>query len=322
VPADTVCESNVSPDINSAVTRNAVKIKVANAPCSWGALEFDLDGQAPEFERVLSEMAQAGYTGTELGDWGFMPTDPSTLQESLQQRSLSMLGAFVPVNLRDRAAHDEGTIRAIRTAQLLAEVGQSPVIVLADDNGTNPARTKNAGRIKAEHRLEEEQWQIFVHGAQRIAMEVLEQTGVRTVFHHHCAGFVETPEEVERFLSETDAELVGLCFDTGHYTFGGGNAFDGLKKHASRIKHVHFKDCDLSIAAKARALNWDYFESVKNGIFCELGNGAVPFEQIVQELKRQNYSGWVVVEQDVLPGMGSPFQSAVRNRQYLNQIGL
>jgi inosose dehydratase len=32
--------------------------------------------------------------------------------------------------------------------------------------------------------------------------------------------------------------------------------------------------------------------------------------------------GWIVVEQDVLPGMGTPKESAQRNREYLKSIGL
>lgn len=303
-------------------TSTISKIKVANAPCSWGALEFDLDGKAPTFEQVLNEMAQAGYTGTELGDWGFMPTDPATLKAAIDKRGLSMLAAFVPVDLSNRDAHVGGAEAAVRVAKLLAAIGEKPAIVLADDNGSNATRTKNAGRIKAEHGMTEEQWQVFVEGAEFVAKNVLDSTGVDTVFHHHCAGFIETPEEIERFLEQTDKNLISLCFDTGHYTFGGGNALDGLKKHASRIKHVHFKDCDAELADKAKSMEWDYFESVKQGIFCELGKGSVQFPLIVQELNKLGYAGWIVVEQDVLPGMGSPYESAKRNRQYLHQIGL
>jgi inosose dehydratase len=267
-------------------------------------------------------MAKAGYTGTELGDWGFMPTEPELLQSAIKKRGLNMLAAFVPVDLSNLPAHAEGAERAVRTAALLAEVAPRPYIVLADDNGSNKIRTKNAGRITLAHRMTDDQWPVFIYGAQKVALAVLEETGVKTVFHHHCAGFIETPMEIERFLDETDENLINLCFDTGHYTFAGGNALEGLKKHASRIKHVHFKDCDPKIAEQSRAKNWDYFESVKRGVFCELGKGEVPFKEITEELNRLNYSGWIVVEQDVLPGMGSPYESAVRNRQYLNEIGL
>lgn len=75
------------------------QIKVANAPCSWGALEFDLDGQSAGADRVLSEMSRAGFVGTEFGDWGFLPTDPDGLKAILDKYGLQMIGAFVPVAL-------------------------------------------------------------------------------------------------------------------------------------------------------------------------------------------------------------------------------
>lgn len=298
------------------------KIRVANAPCSWGVLEFELEQEASKFDRVLDEMVQAGYAGTELGDWGFMPTEPKLLQSELSKRNLSMLAAFVPVNLAEESAHKEGIENAVKTARLLAEVSPHPFIVLSDDNGKNAVRTKMAGRIRAEHQLTESQWKTFASGAEAVARAVLDETGVKTVFHHHCAGFIETPAEIDRFLQSTNPLLIGLCLDTGHYTFGGGDALSAYKKHADRIWHVHFKDCQKALAEQSRKDEWDYFESVRKGIFCELGKGEVDFAGVAQELKNRDYSGWIVVEQDVLPGMGTPLESAIRNRTFLQNIGI
>jgi inosose dehydratase len=296
-------------------------IKIANAPCSWGVLEFELEGKAAGFSQVLDEIQETGYRGTELGDWGFMPTDSEALALELRNRNLEMLAAFVPVDLSDPQAHVAGVEVAVRTARLLASVADGPYIVLADDNGKQPIRTQNAGRILPEHGLTDEQWKIFASGAQRIASEVHDRTGVRTVFHQHCGGFVETPAEIEKLLTLTDPDIFGLCFDTGHYMFGGGDPVAGLQKLADRVWHVHFKDCHPEIANHSLAKRWDYFESVRNGIFCELGQGAVDFQALKTVLEEQSYDGWIVVEQDVLPGMGSPKESAQRNREYLITIG-
>jgi len=296
-------------------------IKIANAPCSWGVLEFDLEGEAAGFEQVLDEMQATGYEGTELGDWDFMPTDPATLKSELIVRKLELLAAFVTVDLSDPDAHASGAEAAVRIAKLLAAVAATPFIVLADDNGKSTTRTQLAGQIKPEHGLTNEQWKTFAQGAEHLAREVYDQTGVRTVFHHHCAGFVETPAEIEKLLSLTDPDLLGLCFDAGHYMFGGGDPVAGLRKHADRIWHVHFKDCHPEIAIQSRTESWDYFESVRKGIFCELGLGAVDFPALKAILNELNYDGWIVVEQDVLPGMGNPKDSAQRNRDYLESIG-
>lgn len=298
-------------------------IKVANAPCSWGVLEFGMEGEAAAYPQVLDEMSETGYAGTELGDWGFMPTNPEQLQRELEARELSMLGAFVPVALADPAAHEAGEATALRTARLLAAVARStPFIVLSDDSGKDPIRTQYAGRIRPEQGLSQSQWQTYAAGAERIAGAVREQTGLRTVFHHHCAGYVETPDELDRLMSLTDPNLLGLCLDTGHYRFGGGDPLAAVAGYGERIWHVHFKDCHPDVAARSRSEGWDYFESVRHGVFCELGQGEVDFVAVLATLRQQGYSGWIVVEQDVLPGMGSPKASARRNRDYLRRIGL
>jgi inosose dehydratase len=305
----------------NSVHKEYAMIKIANAPCSWGVLEFDLEGEVAGYAQVLDEMQAAGYDGTELGDWGFMPTDPIFLKEELQRRSLEMLGAFVPVNFSNPANLSARTRAAVRIAKLLAAVSTAPFIVLSDANGKNPRRTQNAGRIRPDQSLNDEQWLVFAAAVEHVARAVRDVTGVRCVFHHHCAGFVETPEEVEKLLTLTDPTLIGLCFDTGHYSFGGGDALDGIRKHASRIWHVHLKDHEPNVAAQSRQNEWDYFTSVRNGIFCELGKGNVDFPAVLRELETAGYDGWGVVEQDVLPGMGSPKESAARNRAYLNSLG-
>lgn len=298
-------------------------IKIANAPCSWGVLEFELEGEAAGFEQVLDEMKACGYAGTELGDWGFMPTDPKALRAEMDKRDFRLLGAFVPVLMKDRTKHDAGVEQAVKTARLMADAGfPEAFIVLADENGSIPERTKNAGRVTPSMGLSTEEWKTFAEGANRIAREVKEQTGLRTVFHHHCAGYVETPEEIDTLLRLTDPSLLGLVLDMGHYMFGGGDPLQALKQYADRIWHIHFKDCDPSVAAKSREEEMDYFQSVNAGVFCELGKGAVDFQAIVAELHRQNYDEWIVVEQDVLPGMGDPKTCAFRNREFIRTLGL
>ena len=228
----------------------------------------------------------------------------------------------MPVALADQSAHERGLDVAGKTALLMADVAEAPLLIMADDNGTDPVRTRYAGRIRPEQGLSEERWQVFAEGAHKIARAVLEASGAHTVFHHHCAGFAETPAEVDKFLELTDPDLVGLCLDTGHYTYGGGDAVEAIRRYAGRISHVHLKDCDPGVAADARAQGWDYFQAIERGVFCELGRGCVDFPGVLRELRAGRFSGWAVVEQDVVPGMGSPLDSAAHNREYLRRLGL
>ncbi|KYP15472.1 TIM barrel protein [Flavihumibacter sp. CACIAM 22H1] len=305
-------------------TTNDTTIKIANAPCSWGVLEFELEGDKKGYEEVLNEMKAAGYAGTELGDWGFMPTDPAALRSALQTRNLELLGAFVPVALVKDEALEEGIERALRTAGLLHAAGYpGAFIVLADENGSVPERTRKAGRVGAADLLDQVAYKRIATNATRLALAVKEKFGMRTVFHHHGAGYVETPQEIDWLLEGSDPGLLGLCFDTGHYMLGGGTDPVGfMKKHFERIWHVHFKDFDPAVRDQATRENWDYFQSVQNGVFCELGKGAVPFDAVKTLLQEEGYKDWIVVEQDVLPGMGNPFQCAQKNRQFLASIQL
>jgi len=298
-------------------------MQIANAPCSWGILEFEETAErSSAYSKVLDEIAATGYSGTELGDWGFMPTDPHELRAELDRRKLAMLGAFVPIKLASEPAHGPGIDTAVRTAKLLAATGgASPVLVLADDSGTDPNRIARAGRIVKADSLSTADWSTFARGAEAVARAVRDETGLRTVFHPHCAGFVETPWEIDELMRRTDPSLVGLCYDTGHISFGGGDPMKVLQAYQSRIWHVHFKDFNPDAFAQTRAQSLDYTGAIRLGIFCELGEGNVDFPSVLQELRRAHYDGWIVVEQDVLPGMGAPAESARRNREYLRQIG-
>lgn len=307
-------------------------IRVGNAPCSWGTLEFEgTESGRFTYHQMLDELVATGYTGSELGDWGFMPTDPDALAAEFAERQIALTGAFVGVALRDAEAHDEGETRVLQTARLLAATADKlatdtrPFLVLADANGTDSTRTLYAGRITPSMGLSDREWETYAQGAERMARVVREETGLRTVFHHHCAGFIETPDEIAHLLGMTDPALLGLVFDTGHYCYGAGECetlLDAMDRFVDRIWYVHYKDCDLDVLKRANAGNWDYFEAVRQGVFCELGQGCVDFPAVNDWLRRHDYDGYITVEQDVLPGMGTPKESARRNRDYLLSIGV
>jgi inosose dehydratase len=300
-------------------------LRVGNAPCSWGTLEFEeTKGEQIEYGRMLDELVETGYTGTELGDWGYMPTDPAALSAELKKRGLVMLGAFVQVALKYPDQHEAGIANAVKTARVLAAVATDPkpYLVLADNNATEPDRTLNAGRVTPDMSLKPEEWKVAADVANKVASAVRNETGLRTVFHHHCAGYVETPDEIARLLELTDPHLLGLVFDTGHYSFGSGGAdvIAALDRFKDRIWYIHFKDCEPRVAERSRAEGWDYFEDMRQGVFCELGKGRVDFPAVLRWLKAAGYDGYTLVEQDVLPGMGAPKESARRNREYLRSI--
>ena len=296
--------------------------KVGNAPCSWGVLEFDLEREPLDYKVFLDELSSIGYTLTELGDYGFMSTLSHVLKDELDKRKLELTGAFIPVNFSVKGAFllEKNSINKV--ADLVSNVNQAAYIVLSDDNCRNDYRKNNAGRISENDSLSDSEWEIFTTQVNETAKYIWKKFGLRSVFHHHCGGFVETPNEVKKLMDNTNPDLLGICLDTGHYQFGGGDPVKFLEENYDRIWYVHFKDFSKEIAKKAAMENWDYFESVRNGVFCELGTGDVNFKEIAQILKEKNYSGWIIVEQDVLPGMGEPKECAERNFNYIKELGI
>ena len=297
-------------------------IRVANAPCSWGIIE-NVEGGRQTYEDVLDEMAATGYEGTELGDWGFMPTDPDELSAALAKRNLDLVGSWVSTYLHDPSRLDQSIEEAVRTARLLRAVGgERAVIVLGNDPHTDIIRTNNAGRVTPEMGLTKEQFKKFTDGANAVAAAVRKETELRTVFHPHITTFVETPEEVQAFVDGTDPALVGIAYDTAHIAYGGGDPIAALRRYGDRVRHVHIKGYSEKAAERCRRGRIDGVAAVGEGVFCPLAASDIDFRTVLSVLHEINYDGWIVVEQDVLPGAGTPKDNARRNRDYLRSIGI
>ncbi len=296
-------------------------IKIASAPVSWGIYEFkDIEPRFP-YATVLDQIAATGYTGIELGPYGYLPNEPAKLSVELNKRNLQLLSAFVPVNLVNPSTHEQGAQEALKVGKLLAALG-ARFIVLADDNGSVPELVKQAGRRKGS-KLSADQWTMFAAGVDLIARRIHDDLGLQVAFHHHCGGYVETPDESRELLKRTNPELVGLCLDTGHWHYGGGNAVDCVREFGERVRYLHLKNYEPNIGAACRAAEKNYFEAIKDGVFCELGKGEVDFPGVIAEMQKHGYDGWAIVEQDILSDdPNAPKQFSQANRDYLRSIGL
>ena len=296
-----------------------MNIKVGNAPVSWGVMEVAGWGEQIPYGKVLDEIADAGYAGTELGPYGYFPTEPNELAAELSSRQLQLVASFVPIPLAHPQRHDAGYQEAMRVAQLLAQSG-ARLIVLADE--MSKARMAVSGRVdESRDGMSDSQWEGAAQILGRIA-EACRELGLSAVFHHHAGTFVETTKEVARLCDSIDADLLGLCLDTGHYFFGGGDPVDAVRLFGARIRHLHLKDVQLPILEAARRDGLGFLEAVQRGVFCELGEGAVDFNTVIQEMTAGGYSEWAIVEQDVdtrNEGV-KPFESALRSRQYLRKV--
>ena len=292
---------------------------MANAPCSYGAFEITVGvlPDVPEAESVLSAIASAGYEGTELGPPGYLG-DRLTLRKSLEDHGLALVGGYIPIRFSEPEHWTEDLAAMDATLDLFAAAdGTEAKPVLAD--GGSAERIRFPGRAAADRSigLDDAGWARFAEGVAQ-ACDLARTRGFEPTFHHHTATFVEAPWEIERVLELTD---VGLLLDTGHLRLGGGDPTTALRDWGSRINHIHIKDVHDEVLAGVIADAADMPEAWRRGVFCELGTGDVDLDSFFAELARSDYSGWLVVEQDMVPQ--SPQDAAdaeasqVRNRAWL-----
>jgi inosose dehydratase len=295
-------------------------LRVGNAPVSWAV--YEADRVNPPFARVLDEIASAGYEGTELGPYGYLPTDAAALGRELQSRGLALGSSFVPVALEDEDARGRSVALARDVARLLATQGVRELIIADDEH---PERAARAGRIPGDGSASwsDAQWRCAAATLHAIARCLKDELGMSVVVHHHAGTFLETPAEIDRLLAETDPALVNLLLDTGHAVFGGDDPLDVVRRHGDRIRYVHLKDVRSDELWRVRQDGLSMSEAWARGVFCPLGEGLVDFPRLVEALRGRGYSGWLIVEQDVVPDAGGrlypdPAASARQSRAYLH----
>jgi inosose dehydratase len=292
----------------------------ASAPDSWGVLDYPGPSWEQSYETMLDEMVHAGYTGSELGPYGFFPTDPKILQPQLEKRKLKLLASFVPIKMTEPGASQAVMERIRKVGGLLAAL-KAPFLVIADDQSNE--RNAYSGRVydKGCPTLTAEQWKHIgkiVADAEKVANEF----GLDLVFHPHVATYVETPEECELFYDATSHTNVGLCLDTGHCVYGHGDSVKEAEKYKDKLRFVHIKDCNTKVLEQARQNKWTFEEAIEHRVFTVIGEGNIDFPAFFRTLVKNNYSGWSVVEQDVKFGATPipPAQSIAASLKYLNKV--
>ena len=293
-----------------------MNIQIATAPVSWGVLMKDTPN-VPPHETVLDQIKEAGYSGTELGPYGYLPFDIPKLRDALNSRGLKLISAFTIFNFV-RGKEDEQLYReAFETMQVLSAMGCEH-IVLSDALFVDENRARRAGRIRREDSLGDAEWDRAAQNVDAFAHVVHEEYGMTCAAHPHVGGYLETDFEIDALLERTNPNLVGLCFDMAHIAYGGGDPVAVLDKWRDRTWYMHIKECDERVRQQVLSEEGDYFDGVRAGVFPALGEGTIDWQAINQILHEMNYEGWGTVEQDILPGMSvDPLESAKENRLFL-----
>ncbi|MBZ0291242.1 MAG: sugar phosphate isomerase/epimerase [Anaerolineae bacterium] len=293
-------------------------IAVANTPHSWGVHESTNNQYT--YAQVLDQIAETGYTGVELGPWGFLPTDSSVLRKELNERGLILASASLPLDLLNPEVQAHNMECVTRVSQLLSAMGAR--YVLLRDLPGRPELLEQAGRVRTS-RLSLEQWNTFASNVNQIAQAMNEQFGLRVAFENQCATYVETAEEVRLLMERVDPELVGLCLSIGHWYYAGSDPAEALRDHGPRVYYLHFCDCDAQIRQFCIDEHLNFEEALQTGVLTEVGHGNIDFPRIITILRRQRYDGWaVVVQETLLDEPDAARACAIHSRDYLQKLGV
>jgi len=280
---------------------------IGNAPCSWG-INYPT-GNAYTWQQYLDEVAAAGYRGTELGPFGFLPKDAGLLKDELARRNLTMIGATHVHLFGDPSSKPELLTTLTELSGLLKSLGAKHLVIM-DESNFYPADQQGV--------LDEDGWQGLTDMV-RAAIDLVEgEHGLKLSFHPHVGTAVEKEAQIDRLLEETD---VDLCFDTGHHAYWGQDVLAYMERVFPRIAYMHLKNVDPAVRAKVLdgALSMD--AAFRAGIMCPLPDGAVDIQAVMRLLERHGFTGPIVVEQDIAEqAKETPLALAARNLAYMNAI--
>jgi inosose dehydratase len=294
-----------------------MNVKIGSAPDSWGVW-FPSDPKQTPWQRYLDEVVQAGYEWTELGPYGYLPTDLTTLRAELGRRGLKVAASCVMHSLWDAAEWPEVERQTLGVGEALAELG-GRFLVLIDDTYSSAF----TGQMTAPKRLDESAWKRLIDTTHRVADIARDRFGLILTYHPHAETHVEYEGQIEQFLEQTDPARVSLCFDTGHHAYRGGDAVAFMRRHHGRIPYLHLKSVDPDLQKRVDAEGLTFGAAVQQGVFCEPSHGAVDFLAFRDVLQSINYDGWACVEQDMYPTpFDKPLPIAKRTREYLREIGI
>jgi inosose dehydratase len=294
-----------------------VNVTVGIAPDSWG-IWFPSDPKQVPWNRFLDEVVQAGYEWIELGPYGFLPSDLPTLRHELDRRGLRVAGQAIQGKLEDPAAWPELERQVFGAGELLAGTG-ARFLVLIDDSYVDLV----TGRALASPTLTDDEWPRLISTTHRVADLARDRFGLALAFHPHVETHAEYEGQMERFLAETDPARVGLCFDTGHHAYRGGDVLAFLRRHHDRIPYLHLKSIDPAVQARVQAEQIPFGQAVGMAMFCEPWRGAIDFLALRDLLREIDYAGFAIVEQDCYPTPPDrPLPIAKRTREYLREIGI
>lgn len=304
-------------------------IRISGAPCSWG-VDDPQNPYLPPWRQVLSEAAQAGYAGIELGPYGYVPMETETVKKELDKNGLHIVAGTIFSNLvseenfetLQRQVDDIGGLVAglPRPKQEPGQKFAAPYLVLIDWG--HEERDYAAGHPGKAPRLGKEARARMAAHIKALARQAGNKYGMRAVVHPHAGGYIEFADEIDALLQDVEYDVAGLCLDTGHLYYSGMNPLEWLDKYYDRLDYIHFKDINLQVYKEVMQEKIRFFDACAKGVMCPIGEGEIPYRQIYKLLRKKGYAGYITIEQERDPrNAGGSLQDVQKSLAYLHSVG-
>lgn len=286
------------------------KVKLGIAPIAWTNDDMPDLGAENTFEQCVSEMALAGFTGCEVGNK--YPRDTAVLKKALELRGMQICNAWFSSFLTTKP-YEEVEKDFIEHITFLKEMG-AKVVGMSEQGHSIQGTDKPI--FEAKYVMNDEEWDTLCTGINKLG-KVAKDMGIKLCFHHHMGTVVQTEEEIDRLMANTDPELFGLLFDCGHLAYCGEDYMSVLNKYADRIRHVHLKDIRPEKVEQVKREHMSFLQGVRLGTFTVPGDGVIDFKPIFDVLEKTGYEGYVLVEAEQDPAIANPLEYAIKARKYI-----
>ena len=288
------------------------KVKLGIAPIAWTNDDMPDLGKENTFEQCVSEMALAGFTGSEVGNK--YPKDPEVLKKALELRGVEICNQWFSSFLITKPFEE---VEKEFRAQLAFLKAMGAKVIGASDQSYSVQGQLDTPIFGHKYEMNDQEWDTFCTGMNKLGKIAKEEYGIALTFHHHMGTVVQSLAEVDRMMENTDPEYVSLLFDTGHFTYCGEDPLEVVKKYVHRIKHVHLKDIRPEVVEQVKKENMSFLAGVRAGAFTIPGDGCINYDPIFKVLEEAGYEGYMVVEAEQDPAKANPLEYAIRARKFI-----
>ena len=288
------------------------KVKLGIAPIAWTNDDMPDLGKENTFEQCVSEMALAGFTGSEVGNK--YPKDPEVLKKALELRGVEICNQWFSSFLITKPFEE---VEKEFRAQLAFLKAMGAKVIGASEQSHSVQGQMDTPIFGHKYEMNDEEWDTFCTGMNKLGKIAKEEYGIALTFHLHMGTVVQSLAEVDRMMENTDPEYVSLLFDTGHFTYCGEDPLEVVKKYVHRIKHVHLKDIRPEVVEQVKKENMSFLAGVRAGAFTIPGDGCINYDPIFKVLEDAGYEGYMVVEAEQDPAKANPLEYAIRARKFI-----